>query len=72
MSKVEIIKGTAFELKPEKNYIILFAKTDLTKEDAVSLNGAVQQLGAKNVTVLVDMPENVRVLEVVPDEQVQS
>lgn len=66
MKKVELVKGTVFEVDPKKRYMLIFSKDDITPEDAVQLN-----IGTPDsVVVIIDGdPANVKVIEMEDETQ---
>lgn len=61
--KIELVKGTAFELDPAKKYLIIFDSTQISMADAHSLNKALDGMGIKGVTALIRDPGEVKVVE---------
>lgn len=60
--KVEIVKGTAFELDPEKKYVIFIDPTSTTKDNLSLLSKALFDKGIQHLVVAQD-PETVKIVE---------
>jgi len=60
--KVEIVKGTAFELDPDKKYVIFIDPDYLTREDMANMGKILRDEGIKTLTVGVS-PEAVKIVE---------
>ena len=68
-TKVELVKGTAFELDPTKSYLILFKHSLVSRDELQKLTMVINDdLNVKNVicTVKGDV-EDVKIVEATPD-----
>lgn len=63
MSKVEVIQGKAVELDPNKKYIILFSRNDMSMDDAAQVGKALKNIGVTSIGVMVENAENVRIVD---------
>jgi hypothetical protein len=61
---VRLVKAQTFELDPDKQYLILFDRRSISKEDTILLGGELQKHGIEGVTVgLIGDPGTVRIIE---------
>lgn len=52
-TKVELVKGTAFELDPAKKYVIVFNKGQVTQETVQDLNSMLSEQGITAIGLIV-------------------
>lgn len=64
MTKVELVKGEAFELKPGKKYLLIFSQGSISKRTALDVAEALGAYEVEGVQVLVDGdPKDVKIIE---------
>lgn len=63
MTKVELVKGTAFEIKPDSKYLIVFDKHEITNAEVFKINQELHRMGADGVSVLLGDINKLRIVE---------
>lgn len=64
MTKVELVKGTVFELDPSKKYLLVFDATKITKNAAEDLLTSLGKGGFKGLGFMYDGdPSSIKVIE---------
>lgn len=62
--KVELAKGEAFELKPGRQYLLIFSKRDISRDTTHQLCEALKSQKIEGVIALIEGdPKDVKVIE---------